>query len=453
MNTDARGLAVSTDDFESLAGYERALASLQASRGDAIPRIEETLARDPHFVAGHALLAGALILASDVPHRERLAGAIRSIEQQRDRANDRERRHALAARAALEGDERPALERYGELLIDYPNDSLALQIAHALDFRLGQREMLRDRVAQVLPHWHEGMRGFGYVLGMYAFGLEEAGDYAQADAFARRALALEPDNASATHVIAHVLEMQGRNREGIAWLESTRRVWERNAGFAIHNTWHLALFHVDLDEINAALAIYDRALAPHPGSSTSALVDASALLWRLELRGIDLRSRWRALAKFWKHKPLEGQRAFNLVHAVMAFTAADETALADRMAALLREDTAIRAASAPDDLKVAVPLSDALQAFGRGDYARAVERMNAVRGIAYRCGGSLAQCDFIHLTLIEAALRGQRARLARALAAERTARKPGSALNRLLLARAGAAAMGYQAQTQARYMI
>jgi hypothetical protein len=61
-----------------------------------------------------------------------------------------------------------------------------------------------------------------------------------------------------------------------------------------------------------------------------------------------------------------------------------------------------------------------------------------VRAIAHRCGGSVAQCDLIHLTFVEAALRSHRARLARALAAERTARKPDSPLNRWLFARAGA---------------
>ena len=62
------------------------------------------------------------------------------------------------------------------------------------------------------------------------------------------------------------------------------------------------------------------------------------------------------------------------------------------------------------------------------------------RAIAYRCGGSVAQCDLIHLTLIEAALRSAHAPLARALAAERSARKPDSPLNRWLFARAGAVA-------------
>ena len=38
--------------------------------------------------------------------------------------------------------------------------------------------MLRDRVARVLPHWNRDVPGYGFIEGMYAFGLEEAGDYA-----------------------------------------------------------------------------------------------------------------------------------------------------------------------------------------------------------------------------------------------------------------------------------
>ena len=74
--------------------------------------------------------------------------------------------------------------------------------------------------------------------------------------------------------------------------------------------------------------------------------------------------------------------------------------------------------------------------FCRGDYDSAVESISAIRAAADRCGGSVAQCDLIHLTLLEAALRGRRERLARTLADERTARKPASRLNRWLEARA-----------------
>ena len=60
------------------------------------------------------------------------------------------------------------------------------------------------------------------------------------------------------------------------------------------------------------------------------------------------------------------------------------------------------------------------------------DALTRVRHIAHRCGGSLAQCDLIHLTFTEAALRARKARLARALVAERAAQKPASLLNRLL---------------------
>ena len=376
-----------------------------------------------------------MILGAEVPGETDLLDTVRTIEGFGLNANDRERRHASAARAWLEGSASVAAERYGEIVVDYPRDSIALQVAHALDFRLGQREMLRDRVAQVLPDWSSNIPGFGYILGMYAFGLEETGDYMRARNMAFRSLALEPFNAAAIHVVAHVFEMQGRTREGIEWLSANRGIWSANKGFAIHIAWHLALFYIDTGEIDQALAIYDRSIAPTAQSSTNSLVDASALLWRLDIGGIDVDERWEHLADCWQGRALAGRRAFTLVHAVMAFAAAHRVVLAAEVTSLLRQDMATRMANVSDDLKLAVPLAEALQAFSAGDYSLAVDRINTVRAIADRCGGSVAQCDVIHLTLVEAAIRGRRESLARALAAERSARKPESPLNRWLFTR------------------
>ena len=82
------------------------------------------------------------------------------------------------------------------------------------------------------------------------------------------------------------------------------------------------------------------------------------------------------------------------------------------------------------------PILAAIMSFCRGDYDGAVESISAIRAAADRCGGSVAQCDLIHLTLLEAALRGHRKNLARSLADERAERKPASRLNRWLKARA-----------------
>ena len=433
--TDRRGLVLSSTDSESLQRYEEALASVHSSQGDGLEKIEQLLARDPGFIAGYCLRAAAEILGSEAPVNTDLGDTLAEIDRHGHAATDRERRHAAAARAWFEGNTRLAAEQYGEIVVDYPRDSVALQVAHALDFRLGQREMLRDRIAQVLPYWDANVPGYGYILGMYAFGLEENGEYARARRLALRSLALEPSNASAIHVIAHVMEMQGRTLTGIDWLKSKRAIWAANKGFAIHIAWHLALFYVDLGRTKEALEIYDEVIAPSRDSAINALVDASALLWRLDLSGVNTGARWQMLAGYWRSQALAGRRAFTLVHAVMAFAATRHEQLAEQVSALLRHDVATRLANVDDDLKVALPLAEALQAFGRGDYSSAVDKINAVRVIASRCGGSVAQCDVIHLTLTEAAIRSQRESLARALAAERSVRKPDSPLNQWLFAR------------------
>jgi tetratricopeptide (TPR) repeat protein len=428
----------SNHDSPEHRSLDEALARLHAHRGDIDSALDEALRHDPRCVMAHVVRASVRLLGADRP-RDR--AALRALAAAgRLHANARERAHIEALRAWHEGDTRGALERYDALLAGDPHDSLALHVAHALDFRLGDRERLRDRVAAVLPHWRDGMPHFGAVLGMYAFGLEETGDYANAEKIARRSLALVPDNAAAVHVIAHVLEMKGHAREGIAWLEAMRPIWSRSAGFAVHLAWHLALFHLDRDDAARALAIYDDTLRPGQRVSTAALVDASALLWRLALRGIDVRARWRAVARRWQRKRLREMRAFNLVHAVLAFAAAHRGHRARAVVELMRSDVATRRANTAHDLELSVPVGEALVAFARDDYPRAIERLARVREIAEHCGGSVAQCDLILLTYVEAALRGRRARLAQTLAAERTARKPRSRLNRWLFARAGAAA-------------
>ena len=77
----------------------------------------------------------------------------------------------------------------------------------------------------------------------------------------------------------------------------------------------------------------------------------------------------------------------------------------------------------------------ALLAYSDSNYESCVEWLGRLRPIAHRCGGSLAQCDVLHLTYTEAAFRGHKTTLARALVAERLAKKPASRLNQMLLQR------------------
>ncbi len=409
-----------------------ALELLLTHRGNPSTVVERMLAEHPRSVFGHCLRAAIIVRADDRAGAARLAESLAAIEAACHDADDPAHRHAAAARAWLEGDPGLAAERYGAIVIDWPRDILALVVAHALDFRLGRRRMMLDRITQLLPEWGAAMPGYPSVLAMYAFALEENGQYRRAERIARRALSLDPGHPGAIHVVAHVMEMQGRAREGLAFLAATERAWIEGTGFSVHLAWHRGLFHLDAGNPQAALATYDSQIASASAADMPGLADASALLWRLHLRGVELGGRWEVLADRWEMHRLAGVSPFYVVHAMMAFAAAGRTAAAARLVeALPHFDTSAGSPSLPE-IALALPFCEALLAFARGDYAESVERLTHVRHIAHRCGGSLAQCDLIHLTFTESALRARRAQLARALVAERTAQKPSSRLNRLL---------------------
>jgi len=394
--------------------------------------IERVLANDPQSVFGHCLRATIIVCTGAVAARSSLAESLAAIEAACPDAQNPARRHAAAAQAWFNGDPALAVDRYGAILIDWPRDILALVAAHALDFRLGDRRMLRDRVARILPKWTATTPHYASVLAMYAFGLEENGQYRRAEKTARRALALDPQHPGAIHVIVHVMEMQGRALEGLAFLAATESAWMDTAGITVHLAWHRTLFHLALDDSDSALAVYDTQIANTRVPDMSALADASSLLWRLQLRNIHVGDRWQLLADSWEMQALTGARPFYVAHAMMAFAAAGRTAAAARVfEGLPHVDASDASSSYPEDALTA-PLCNALLAFAYSDYAACVEWLVRVRHIAHRCGGSLAQCDVIHLTLTEAALRADKAPLARALVAERAAQRPASRLNRRL---------------------
>ncbi len=188
--------------------------------------------------------------------------------------------------------------------------------------------------------------------------------------------------------------------------------------------------------IDEVLSLYDGPIYGARSALSLNMVDASAILWRLHLGGIDVGDRWQALAANWTPKAGAGNYAFNDVHAMMAFVGAG----LDRPARTLLE-TQNETMRGDDDnaaftRDVGHPLTLAIKAFGEGDYSDVVRRIRPILAIAHRFGGSHAQRDVIDLTLIEAALRAGDAALAAALTAERALARPGSPLSGLLSRRA-----------------
>lgn len=419
--TDHRGDAITGANDKALAAYETALGELQRYIGNPFAAVDTAIAEAPAFTMAHILKAHLFLSGTELPGVQAAREAI--TDAKKLKANERERLHIAAADALIEGEYERAEARFEDILTGYPRDALALQMGHLFDFFRGDARNLRDRVARVLHAWKSSDPGYHALLGMYAFGLEECGQYGKAEEIGCSALALEPRDNWAHHAVAHVLEMEGRRAEGVKWMASREAHWATDSFFSVHNWWHYALYHLDEDRVEEALRLYDGPIRQARSTVMLDMIDASAMLWRMNLRGIELGDRWQELADAWTPVAEDGLYAFNDVHAAIAFVGAGRQDMVEKVIASLRREVEGAGSNRAMARDVGLPVALALRAFGRGRYGETVERLRDIRPIANRFGGSHAQRDLLDLTLIEAARRDRQAGLLRNLTAERLAAK------------------------------
>lgn len=403
---DLRGEALSGATPRALELYERALALHLEGRGDPASLAREAIAEAPGFAMACALEACTQLNLRDPAGGVR---AMRALSRFPGRPRlERERLHFQGLAALAHGECDRALDAYDQLLADHPRDVLALQVAHSCDYHLGDAATLRDRPAWVRPAWTRDDPGWHAVLAMHAFGLEECGDYAQAEDAGQEALALDPHDLRAHHAVTHVLEMLDRARSGVRWMVSRRPYWSDDGPLAGHLWWHFALHLVDEGRFDRALAIYDQRIAVHADGPVSRYVDGASLLWRMTLAGADAGSRWETLAARWERLPRAGECAFNDLHAMMAYVGAGWREAAQR---LLEAQHAAAARGGRNGAVVRVagiPACRALEAFGRGDYATTDALVAGLGPVLHRIGGSRAQRSVLELTRQAAAQRDLR---------------------------------------------
>ncbi|MER9353664.1 tetratricopeptide repeat protein [Mesorhizobium sp. M0514] len=431
---DPFGLMFSGATEAGFSPYSQAVHELQCFVGDPVGSVDRAISADPGFVMAHVFKGYLFGLAT-----EREATAVTQACHAAAlplAATPREQAHVAAVGHLAEGRWHDAARLLEDIAIDNPLDAVALQVGHQIDFFTGNARMLRDRIGRALPSWQSGMPGYHAILGMQAFGLEEMGDYIRAESFGRQAIEIEPRDGWAQHAVAHVMEMQSRQRDGIAWMRANPEAWTKESFLQVHNWWHLALFHYDLGETDEVLKLYDGPIYGERSTLALNMVDASAILWRLYLGGVDVGDRWAALAANWAPKAGAGNYAFNDAHAMMAFVGAGLEAPVKIL--LEAQHEAMRGSddNAAFTRDVGQPLTEGIKAFGEGNYSEAVRLIRPIRAIAHRFGGSHAQRDVIDLTLIEAALRAGDTALARALTAERALARPDSPLSALFSQRA-----------------
>ena len=130
----------------------------------------------PDFAMGNALMAYLCLTATDVPE----LAAARAAHARDDRGRRWTSARRCTRRRSAHGSPATgtrAAAILDDLLFSWPTDVLALQVGHQLDFFLGDARSLRDRPARSSTRSTPPTRARAAVRGMYAFGLEESGQY------------------------------------------------------------------------------------------------------------------------------------------------------------------------------------------------------------------------------------------------------------------------------------
>jgi hypothetical protein len=446
MRVDARGNPVGTASPAALAAAEQALWRMMSFFEPPVADLDAAAVQDPGWLLPPVMKAGFLLSLTEPALVPQAAALLHVATPLVAAAPARERAHWAATQAVLEGRWHDACRTWEALLVEHPRDALALQWVHLWDFYRGDAAGLRLRPARALPEWDETDPLYPYVLGLYAFGLEECNLYPQAEDAGRRATAGAARVPWAVHAVAHAMEMQGRFEDGATWLRQQQPHWASDDnGFAGHLWWHQGLFRLEALDASGVLRLVDAHLRGPALQITLQRVDAAALLWRLRLLGEEVGAAFGDLVAAWDLADAHaGHYAFNDLHAALALTGAGDLARAEawvaRCAARAMDPLDARRANHVMAREVGLPLMRGVLAFGRGDFDGAAELMLPARAVAQRFGGSHAQRDLVDQTLLAAcaASRGHRA-LGRALLNERAMAKPVTPLTRHWARRLGVA--------------
>ncbi|PTX55590.1 hypothetical protein C8N43_0229 [Litoreibacter ponti] len=408
MYQDVFGQDTTLNSRDALAHWDATLMAFMAHGAATPTHLGATLEADPDFALGHAvkgmfyLLLGRRELndvARDALGLAEAAALTRTISA-------RETSFLKALKAFYEGRPSDAISNLEDVLKVHPGDTLAMKLSHAIRFVLGDGVGMRASVEAVMHAYGPDHPGRGYLMGCHAFTLEETGEYARAETVGRMGLAVSPDDAWGLHAVAHVYDMTGNAKGGIDWLTGREEAWAHCNNFRYHVWWHKALMHLDLGQTDTVLALYDTEIRADKTDDYRDISNATSLLSRLELDGVNVGGRWEELADISANRTEDGCLIFADLHYLLALIGGKrEHAITKLMGRMHRDAKANRVEM---DRRMAAPgLSAAagLEAFGEADFKTAFLNLARARSTMQQAGGSHAQRDVFERLTIDAGIR------------------------------------------------
>ncbi|CAM9613383.1 unnamed protein product, partial [Discosporangium mesarthrocarpum] len=354
---DICGIHVMTSSWETIEGLDRAYLEYAKGNGDPHRCAQQAIDADPSCTMAYCVkgLLAALEGLDPAIVAESLAAAEASLSFSPEEGEEgnveggqgaggargpwqREQVFVEALRAWAFGRFREGALLLETWLMKVPVDLPALKFAQDAHITLGDGANARDCVARVLPYWPKTAAGYPCVLGMHAFGLAETGAYLAAEESADTALAMGSDNMWALHAMSQAYELEARASEGCSLLTQQHSDWEKGGSLAPRVAWNLGIFQLERGMNRRAQGTFDRYLcqgeeqrrrqsnkglggAPPPHASVVDLTDATNLLWRMDILGVDTGvDRWKGLAEAWhSHETSWHSSTLRDMHALMCY--------------------------------------------------------------------------------------------------------------------------------------
>lgn len=399
MLRDAFDQPVTAENPDTVAALDLYSAAW-LSYGNGVSLVFKAAEREPEcaIVNAHAAMTHMALEAQ--AGYEAAQPFLRRALAHAEGASPRERAFIAATQSVSQGDVHGAVERLLAVVSASPSDIVAAKWGQYHAFNLGDAQAMRLFAEAVLPS-HVATP---YAYGMHAFALEQCHDLEAAEIAGRRAIDLKRAEPWAHHAIAHVMETHGRLEEGVRFMRDLAPTWDdHNIFIREHNWWHLALFHLDLDDATEVLRIYDKQLwGAWPEFSQEQIGAISALL-RLELRGIDVGERWPPVAERVKARGYEHLLPFHDLHYAYALARAGDEGEAERFLDSLAQRISGMHPSAQRVWRdVALPAAKGLVAHAVQRFADAVRFLAPIMSHLQDVGGSHAQRDLFAQILIDA---------------------------------------------------
>ncbi|TNE59958.1 MAG: hypothetical protein EP340_01125 [Alphaproteobacteria bacterium] len=396
---DAYDLDMTAMDGEAVRAYDAYVQNLLSYGVDYSPIFKAAaLSPDNAFLNAHAAAVHMSLEATS--GYEAAIPFVKALKENLGNGNEREQLFCEAVLFQAEQKPRSALRKFLELAAIFPNDIAALKWGQTQAFNLGHGEALLAlgaALTEVLPE-------APYAQGMLAFGLEQMNDLAGAEEAARRAVAIQSDDAWAHHALAHVFETDGRIEDGLTFLKTQSASWNDKGVFIReHNWWHLGLYLLDLDRKEEALANYDAHLWGEWPEFGQEQIGATSMLWRMELRGIDVGVRWQPVAEKVLERGHEHLQPFHDMHFVFALSRLeDDKPIQEFLTSLEAHSKTVNGGMEEVWQKICLPAAKGVAAYGRGQMRAAFELMTPVMGDLQKIGGSHAQRDLFEQCWLDA---------------------------------------------------